>query len=368
MLAAVAGAALAGGAWWLAAARDGGRGVRAGGAPVGPTSSPPTGAAEPCLVPPTPPTLEPYRFAARAEDSVPEDLPRFVAAIRENGQLVLLRAGDGSLVRVLADPGLSVTGQLDCTTAESALTLPQPAWEHLRDLEVGPDGEAVYFVRGRAIHRVGITEGAAETEVVPGALPSFAPDGRSFAFGRPQGACYAGEAVVRDLAGGAEWSWRVPPDGDGGMRLCVTRLGLSPDGRRLAYTLAWEDPGTTYLLDVGTHDELGQASHRLLAPVGRRWTDGRFLPSGRLVVRELEPAPPESDREANWVGIGLVVVDPVTRRATERFSDVPADAWDWDVDPTGRHFLSVVGGRLVRGAGGAAVTIGDGIVAARWVT
>jgi hypothetical protein len=174
---------------------------------------------------------------------------------------------------------------------------------------------------------------------------SLSADGRTLAYLHTSGPAtldYASvrmrcrtELVVRELAGGRQRVWTIPPDG------WVQGLQLSPDATRLVYLLAWppdRNPrlhllplaGTTSVEDGHDLPEAGDCpasmwrfldDRRLLALAGQGCRTGQ--PDNLLVRIDLE-----TRQVVSTVPLGL-----------------PVEPFSLDVDRSGRHVLIAVAGK-----------------------
>jgi hypothetical protein len=249
----------------------------------------------------------------------------------------------------------------------------------LRGIALSPDRRTAYYAASAGcgegtISRVPLDRRARPQPLAEGISPAVSPDGETLAYAAPgppgpdgRPGCHH-VVVVRDLASGAERTWRYPDDEQHRRPLyrhgTITKLAWAPDSRRLALTLSYEGDSVS-VLDTGSHRDLSEAME-VVVPGGGG--DSRHptwqASSGRLAVvnRAFECC-----FEDDYTGPPrTLLVDVPDRLADDLLPPGLAPAW-LDFDATGHHLLYVDDGRLYRHSiGGEPLLIATGYIAADW--
>lgn len=336
--------------------------------PSSPTTALPTTTA--ALPPTSAPVVPPPTTAP------PPAPPTAVVAISHTAtkdRVVVLDAATGRTLRVLFEVGI-----------------PPELSRMISGLTLAPDGRSVWFgVEGTGceqyrVRRVPIGGGRVE-EAAEGGAPAVSPDGRYLAYAarssarggppaEPWRACLD-TIVVRDLSTGRERVWLPPaepansPYGSGG------RITWAPDGRRLAFDLAYEG-SFVRVLDTSRAGDQGDASFILrgsgpaegledyLSPV--------WLPGGNRVAVAASccyggadsPSPsfPHGGEKA------VVAIDVTTRVTNEILPSASEAIACLDVDSSGQHVVYTTwsGTVMLRSADGQPRVLARGFAEAVW--
>jgi hypothetical protein len=261
-----------------------------------------------------------------------------------------------TFVGQVGDGGNRRTVIIDARTGRVVREVPGSARRSdlVGDVVVGPDLRSLYLPAGGPASACGA--GWTRLDLATGARqPAFgglagvgefslSADGRTLAYVHPTGSgvvdrffsrdCHF-ELVVRDLAGGRQRVWTIPPD------TTFQGLQLSPDGTRLVYLLTRPtgDPrlhllplaGTTSVADGQDLPAAGDCSPTM-------W---RFQDDRRLLVLGAQGCE-GSGRYDNV----LVRLDLDTRRVLSTVPlGLPVEPFSLDVDRSGRHVLLALAGK-----------------------
>ena len=291
--------------------------------------------------------------------------PGHIAAI-EGGSVVLLDSADGHTLRTLATHPEATTG----------------GFPYLEGLALSPDRSAVFYALAGdcgpgTIFKVGADGHTPEAVVASGVSPAVSPDGRRLAYA-VAGAPAAGDGpdarhcqnavVVRDLATGAERTWRYPdtPDYDSTLYrdAVISEIAWAPDSTRLAYTLSFEGDSVS-ILDTAADTDLSQTEEVVIPSGGGNSSHPAW--QGYSGLLGLFNTRFECCFDDNYKGPPrALLVNPERRLDTPLLPPgrrVTALAFD----ASGSHLLFVDGGRLYRRSGTAApVGLVSGVTAADW--
>lgn len=311
---------------------------------TGPTESPSPSAAPP---------LEP---AASPQGGTPP--PATLVAFQPSGgepigQLVVVDTATGSVVRILLD---------DVSHDEGGIWSP----------DLSPDGRTLYYAMSTSactddVRSLQLDVGVEEVIATEDARrPAVSPDGRLLAYVEGD-FCFPEEqfVVVRDLAAGFKTRWRFRSSGSSGAgseQISLRQLAWLPDSRILAYSIGNEEASSIYLLDTEGEQGIELGMGRRLGPRDSSLELVGFHAEGLAAVRRCF-VPPEPGCPP---GPEIVALDPETGKIVGTLLRPAPEAFDHDLDPSGRHLLYTEGRTLYRWSGGEPVKIGEGYSAPEW--
>lgn len=289
--------------------------------------------------------------------------PAEIAAV-SGGSIVMLDARDGHTVRTLANHTEASTG----------------GFPYLQGISVTPDrSDVLYSLVGdcdaATIFKVPADGHGKPDAILTGVSPAVSPDGQKLAYavappgGTDPAARHCQNAVVvRDLATGAERTWRYPDTPDYASALyqdaVISEIDWAPDSTRLAYTLSYEGDSVS-VLDTETDTDLGQTEEVVIPSGGGNsshpaWQAGSDL-LGVFNTRF------ECCFDDNYTGPPRALLVDVDKRLPTPLLPAGRRVTTLDFDASGAHLLFVDGGRLYRRSfNQAPVGLVTGVTAADW--
>lgn len=280
----------------------------------------------------------------------------------ERGRIVELSAADGAEVAVLADEALTggAVGSLAVTGDRRSLFLARH--DPLVGLPCDGTVVALSLPAGKA------------TTIGAGFAPTLSPDGGHLAYvgteATPTGCAYAPR--VRDLASGAETTWRLEADWAGHYGICS--LAWDPAGSALVAQLCHGVDTVLHRVDLDRPGTLGDATY--LGPRDRErswtaaspgWSPGTVVVVERccLSASPLEPSHRLVVVDAGTGEVGTVLaalppsIESVTALSTGPEAELLLVASTFTGDGSTER-------QLLRWSGGELRLLGRGLVDAAW--